>query len=728
MIKKLLLNALFLLTSSFLIAQEAYYNDVDKTLTGIALKNALATKIIATHTKLLTYTPGVWEASKITDVSSSNSGHVVLIYGWENGSDSDTTNDRSRDKTFQDGSSSSSILWNREHVYSKSLANPKLDTNNPGPGTDAHNLRPADKNRNSTRNNFKFGDGTGNSGFSSVTYAGPNGPNTAAWFPGDEWKGDVARMMMYMYLRYGNQCLPTGVGVGSNTFTPDDMIDLFLKWNVEDPVSDIEKARNAYHENTSNTYAQGNRNPFIDNPYLATRIWGGDSAQDLWGIYTSSDNQAPTTPTNVVTNNITTSSIDVSWTASTDNVAVTGYNIYVNNILTNQTTTATSTTITNLVSNTSYAIQIEAKDLINNKSAKTTIVNASTLQDSQAPTVPTNLAISSVTDTSYKVSWTASTDNTAVTGYDVFVDGTYKASTTTDLFYTVTGLTKSTTYTTTVLAKDAANNKSAQSSGVNATTTDGTSNGITELFFSEYVEGGSNNKALEIVNLTSTTVSLAGYSIKRQANGAGGWIDPYSLDIGTVKNITPGDVFVIINGKADNAILVAQADLVVPNNGTPPYGAPVNFNGNDAVGLFKNDVLIDIIGVFNNSANYAKDKTLVRKKSITSPNTTYDVNEWNVLGKDTTSDIGKHTSTLGVDDFDYNSFKMYPNPVNGNTVFFSIDKDAKISVYNVLGKLIKTKNVSNNNNTIDISSLTNGIYLVKININNQFITRKLIKK
>ena len=90
---------------------------------------------------------------------------------------------------------------------------------------------------------------------------------------------------MYMYMRYGAVCLPTAVGVGSKEFTEDDMIDLFLQWNVEDPVSDIEIARNEYHENTSNYAAQGNRNPFIDNPYLATRIWGGNSARRSLGYY-----------------------------------------------------------------------------------------------------------------------------------------------------------------------------------------------------------------------------------------------------------------------------------------------------------------------------------------------------------------------------------------------------------------------------------------------------------
>ena len=105
---------------------------------------------------------------------------------------------------------------------------------------------------------------------------------TDGWYPGDEWKGDVARMIMYMYLRYGSQCLPSNVGVGNPVSNDADMIDLFLTWNAQDPVSLYEDNRNTYHGNTSNSDAQGNRNPFIDNPYLATVIWGGPLAQNRW--------------------------------------------------------------------------------------------------------------------------------------------------------------------------------------------------------------------------------------------------------------------------------------------------------------------------------------------------------------------------------------------------------------------------------------------------------------
>ena len=477
MIKKLLIVTISFLSITVSFSQETYYNDVDLTLTGTALKNALAVKITATHTNMLEYTPGVWEASKVTDLNPTNSAEVLLIYGYENGSDGNINNDRERGINDNGGGNTD---WNREHVFARSLGNPNLGT--VGPGADAHHLRPADASRNSTRSNRKFGRGSGDSNFSTLDFhQGNDGPNTAAWYPGDEWKGDVARMMMYMYVRYGDVCLPTAVGVGSTEFTPDDMIDLFLVWNIEDPVSDFEKGRNTFHGNTANTYAQGNRNPFIDNPYLATRIWGGDSAQDVWGIYTSNDTEAPTVPTDVALSNITITSMDVSWTASTDNEAVTGYNVYINGNLTKQIAT-TSVTLDGLSPNTTYAITILAKDLVNNQSVLSTVVNGTTLEDTEAPTAPSNLAVSNISDTSFKVTWVASTDNNVFIDYDLYLNGNF-IEMTAGLTYTFTGLTESTAYSSYVIARDASQNSSAQSTTVNVTTTAGGSGVASELLF-----------------------------------------------------------------------------------------------------------------------------------------------------------------------------------------------------------------------------------------------------
>ncbi|MBL4905376.1 MAG: T9SS type A sorting domain-containing protein [Flavobacteriaceae bacterium] len=224
---------------------------------------------------------------------------------------------------------------------------------------------------------------------------------------------------------------------------------------------------------------------------------------------------------------------------------------------------------------------------------------------------------------------------------------------------------------------------------------------------------------------------MTGYTIKKQSNGSGSWINTLDLASGTVTSIVPGEVFVVINADADDANLLAQADLTVVNV-QPNYGAPLNFNGNDPVGLFKDDVLIDVIGYFDGgSQNFAKDMTLRRKSNITAPNTTYDPNEWEVFaassGNGVYDGIGTHSTTLAVDDFKLDGFKMYPNPSNGNTIFFSVQQDAKVEIYSVLGRLVLKKEISQANNNLDISSLARGIYLVRIQSGNQFITKKLLK-
>ena len=244
-----------------------YYNGFNWTLTGMNLKNALATKITTTHTTNLTYSQ-VWKALKIVDLDPANTTNVLLVYGWENGSDGDVTNDRSRNKNSNGGAVGD---WNREHVFAQSLGNPDLGSS--GPGADAQMLRSSDVQRNGTRGNRLFASGSGINSFT----VGTNG-----WYPGNEWKGDVARIVMYMYLRYGSQCLPTYVTIGSTNATDSNMVDLLLQWNSEDPVSQYEDNRNTYLGNASNTYGQGNRNPFIDNPYLATVIWGGPVAENRW--------------------------------------------------------------------------------------------------------------------------------------------------------------------------------------------------------------------------------------------------------------------------------------------------------------------------------------------------------------------------------------------------------------------------------------------------------------
>jgi endonuclease I len=264
----------FLLVPFLCLAQiPAYYSSIDFTQTGDNLKTQLTTLITNTHTTNLPYTAtgttDTWDALYQTDLNPSNTNNVLLVYGW-NDTDTDITNDYSRDKTFSCHTSSCSGLWVREHVYPRSLGTPNLGFE--FAGADAHHLRSIDSNRNNSRSNRPFEDDNTNSIDSHITSNGN-------WFPGNEWKGDIARMMMYMYVRYPTQCLPVNVGVGSTSYSNFGyMPNVFLDWNAQDPVSQYEINRN----NILNTI-QGNRNPFIDNPYLATIIWNGPSAASTWG-------------------------------------------------------------------------------------------------------------------------------------------------------------------------------------------------------------------------------------------------------------------------------------------------------------------------------------------------------------------------------------------------------------------------------------------------------------
>ncbi len=247
-----------------------YYASVNFESQGTDLQAQLSNLISATHTTFIPYTSSstdTWDILRISDLEFNNSSNVLLIYG-HNDTDGVFSTDRTRDKFDTCHSSSCVGLWNREHVFAKSLANPSLTTNEPGPGTDVHNLRAADSQKNSQRSNRLFIDSSGNSKVLGEYF-----------YPGDEWKGDVARIIMYMYLRYPTQCEAVNSAAGPITYAVnDDMPDVFLEWNQEDPVSNLELTRN----DVIFSY-QGNRNPFIDNPFLATMIWGGPEAEESWG-------------------------------------------------------------------------------------------------------------------------------------------------------------------------------------------------------------------------------------------------------------------------------------------------------------------------------------------------------------------------------------------------------------------------------------------------------------
>ncbi|QHI38873.1 Extracellular ribonuclease [Kordia antarctica] len=594
----LLLIGLISLTA---FAQQTYYDDVNLTLTGTQLRDALGVKVANTHSNSLSYSE-IWTATMVTDLDPNNSNNVLLIYGWENGSDGDVTNDLSRSKNSNGGSVGD---WNREHTFANSLANPSLDqfgTNGP-PYSDAHNLRSSDVQRNGQRGNRKFAAGSGNSGTVG-----------AFWYPGDasvggtDWRGDVARIVMYMYIRYGMQCYPTLVADGTVNSVDSNMIDLLLEWNAADPVSTYEDARNTFHENVSNATAQGNRNPFIDNPRLASRIWGGTQAEDRWGIY-GTDTQDPTVPMSVVVSNETGSSIDVSWAASTDDIGVTGYDVYVDGVFDQTVSTTTAT---------------------------------------------------------------------------------------------VTGLSPLTMYTFTVLAKDAAGNTSAQSTGVDGTTTAAAPVG-TEC----------ENETFENIGANS------GQYLTRSWTGDN-TLTWEATDARTDQVITNGKAITVRNG--------AITAPTVPNGiGELTVTTQLVFSGS--------------AGTFDLRVNNVYVATIPYSSTVTTttiPDINVDGNISVVINNNSTGsnrvrfdDLSWtcYSPPLNIEDEEVAVFSIYPNPTNGGIVYIKSNNATEISearIYDITGKQVLQQ--ANPTNEINVQGLQRGLYILQLQIGNQIINKKLIKQ
>ncbi|KOX24796.1 fibronectin [Saccharothrix sp. NRRL B-16348] len=182
------------------------------------------------------------------------------------------------------------------------------------------------------------------------------------------------------------------------------------------------------------------------------------------------DTEAPATPSGLTAGETTQTSVSLAWTAATDNVGVTGYDVYVGNTLAT-TVEGTTATVDGLAPDTEYSFTVVARDAAGNRSSASAAVTARTkaAPDTQAPTAPGNLASTGATPTSVSLEWAAASDNVGVTGYEVF-NGTASAATTTGTTATVEGLSPDTEYTFTVRAEDAAGNESADSAALTVRT------------------------------------------------------------------------------------------------------------------------------------------------------------------------------------------------------------------------------------------------------------------
>jgi endonuclease I len=223
-----------------------YKNAIGKT--GTSLKASLHT-IIAPQTKI-SYS-AVWEALKVTDQDPSNTSNVILLYSGT-----------SRSKTLNGGDVGD---WNREHTWAQSHGGFGTSA---GPGTDLHHLRAADVQVNSIRGNKDF-----DNGGSAVSGATGSYTDSDSFEPRDADKGDVARMILYMAVRYegddGWPDLEPNDLVSNGSVPLHGRLSILKQWNTQDPPSAFEERRNQV---IYDTY-QGNRNPFIDHPEWINAIW-----------------------------------------------------------------------------------------------------------------------------------------------------------------------------------------------------------------------------------------------------------------------------------------------------------------------------------------------------------------------------------------------------------------------------------------------------------------------
>lgn len=369
----------FLTTLAFISAfaqiPTGYY-DGTSGLNGATLKSKLKQIITAGH--IDNGYGGLWTGYQTTDRDNiagiagyENDGTIMDMYS-ENPNSTDPYNfTYGSTQCGGSGYTNEGDCYNREHVVPQSLFNEDFPMK-----SDIHFIRATDGKVNGMRSNYPFGT-VGATSYTSLngsklgTSASP-GYSGTVFEPINAFKGDIARMIFYFVTRYETQLsgFSSGNMLGGSAFPGLQTWELnqLLAWNAADPVSQTEIARN----NASYVY-QGNRNPFIDHPEYVAQIWGNIVA----------DTEAPTIPTNLAASSPTSNSISLSWTASTDNTGVAGYEIYVNGVL-YSTVSATTATVSGLNPSTTYTFYIIAKDASGNASAASNTATGTTLAGGQS--------------------------------------------------------------------------------------------------------------------------------------------------------------------------------------------------------------------------------------------------------------------------------------------------------------------------------------------------------
>ncbi len=667
---------------------DGYYNSVSG-LTGNALKNGLHTILHSTHTTQFSYT-NLETQMKITDEDPNNTNNVIEIYtGW------------SVPKSSYGGGVTD---WNKEHTWSKSHG----DFGNTAPaGTDLHHLRPCDATVNSFKSNRDFDNGT-----TSYTDASPPAGYTGAtdckyrtsddFEPRDADKGDVARMIFYMAVRYDG--VDTSYDLELVDYIYSDAgtnqpfygkLSTLLAWHASDPPDAWEALRNNRIKNL-----QGNRNPFIDHPEYVSSIWGGAVPATTVQFNPTSAQVNEADGSVILTVEIANPSATTATTAQITLTSGSAADVgnYSTRTLTFPANSSANQTTSVSITNDSLLEGTETLvfSLANVSGGSSAVIGTNgsfTLEivDNDIPT-PVATAATSISYTGFTANWNAASgitdyqfDLSTASDFSSFV-GAYQNYTVSATNLDISGLTQGTNYyyrvkaiynasagsysspitvTTSaivVLDPPVAGDATAIShegftarweavSGADNYRLDvfaGSGGNTTSIIISEYVEGNSNNKYVELYNGTGMDVDLTNYKLLLFANGAKSPNNTHSLS-----GIMPNNSCLVFKN--------SSAVLTLPEGVTATNSTATNFNGNDVVALVQvigtDTTYYDIFGNIGDATYWssgsisATNQTLRRKSEVLS-GVTMDISgtgfptlatEWDTFAIDTVSDLGTHS-------------------------------------------------------------------------------------
>ncbi|MCC2616409.1 ExeM/NucH family extracellular endonuclease [Aestuariibacter halophilus] len=580
------------------------------------------TEVISTDHRVLSYSE-VWTALTVSDQDPANSDNVILLYsGWSlpklsNGSGTQSSNPDN---------------WNREHVWPNSHG---FSSQSFEAYTDAHHLRPTDISINGDRGNLDF-DNSDN----PLAEAPENRIDADSFEPRDAVKGDVARMMFYMDTRYegaGSDVTPDLELVNTLTSTGEARLGrlcTLIAWHEADPVDGFEQNRNdALYE------FQGNRNPFIDHPEWVSTLYDAATCDDAGGDTGGGDTGGGDTGGgDTGGDTVTSGAIFISEyvEGSSFNKALELFNPSGNDIdlaggnytLIRYANGNTSGSTINL----SGTLPANGTFVIANPSADAAIL---------AVAGQTSGTISHNGDDAYELYMDGQlVDSFGRVGED---PGSAWGS---DSYSTVNNTLRRNPdiYAGDTISDDAFDPSLEWTGSSNNDFSDLGMHTVLprEIFISEYIEGSSLNKALELYNPSGTAIDLSAenYALGRFSNGG------TSATLIALNGTIPANgVFVIANPSADPAIL-AVADQTSGN---------ISHNGDDAYELYKDGTVIDSFGRVGEDPGSAwgsgdvstANHTLVRKASVTEGDTdssdAFDpAIEWDGYPSNTFDYIGSH--------------------------------------------------------------------------------------